>query len=152
MKKIINWLVIIFAIFGLIGVRVLEDKIFYDPFLNYFRGINQQTHFPDFQWNKLILSHLFRFGLNLIFSAIIIQFMFKRRVWTLQAILMICLVFIITFPIYLYCVSTKFEIGHLFSFYMRRFVIQPLILLLIIPMFYYRLKMRNEGHGANQKI
>nr|WP_295221722.1 exosortase F system-associated protein [uncultured Chryseobacterium sp.] len=46
--------------------------------------------------------------------------------------------FLITFPIYLYCIYDRFETGYLFSFYMRRFVIQPLILLLIIPMFYYR--------------
>ena len=56
----------------------------------------------------------------------------------MQAVVLMLLVFAITFPIYLYCIHTKFEIGYLFSFYMRRFVIQPLILLLIIPLFYYR--------------
>ena len=136
--KLLSWFLVVLGIFGLIGVRMVEDKIFYDPFLDYFHEANKKAVFPDFEWGKLILNYIFRFVLNLFFSAVIIQFVFKNFRWTVQAVVMILLVFAITFPMYLYCISTKFEIGYLFSFYMRRFVIQPLILLLIIPMFYYR--------------
>ena len=136
--KIINWLLVLFGIFGLIGVRIVEDKIFYDPFLTYFHEADKQAAFPEFVWGKLILNYVFRFLLNLVFSAIVLQFTFLNKKWTLQGILLMLIVFGITFPIYLYCIHTHFEIGYLFSFYMRRFVIQPLILLLIIPMFYYR--------------
>ena len=136
--KILNWLLVILGILGLIGVRMVEDKIFYDPFLNYFHEANKNADFPHFEWGKLILHHLFRFLLNLFFSALVVHFIFKNKRWTFQAVILMVIVFVITFPIYLYCIHTKFEIGYLFSFYMRRFVIQPLILLLIIPMFYYR--------------
>lgn len=136
--KRLSWFLVVLGIFGLIGVRMVEDKIFYDPFLDYFHEANKKAVFPDFEWGKLILNYIFRFVLNLFFSAVIIQFVFKNFRWTVQAVVMILLVFAITFPMYLYCISTKFEIGYLFSFYMRRFVIQPLILLLVIPMFYYR--------------
>lgn len=139
--KTLNWFIVILAISGLVAVRVLEDRIFYDPFLDYFRKADKHFAFPDFEWGKLILNYLFRFLLNLIFSVIAVHFIFKRKDRTIQAAILILLVFAITFPIYLYCISTKFEIGYLFSFYMRRFVIQPLVLLLIIPMFYYRRKM-----------
>ena len=140
--RIVNWIIVLIAISGLIGIRAMEDKIFYDPFLNYFHEASKKAVFPDFEWGKLVLNYIFRFSLNLIFSLIAVHFIFKRKDWTMQAGILICLVFAITFPIYLYCISTKFEIGYLFSFYMRRFVIQPLILLLIIPMFYYRKKMK----------
>ena len=136
--KILNWLLVILGILGLIGVRMVEDKVFYDPFLNYFHEANKNADFPHFEWSKLILHHLFRFVLNLFFSALVVHFIFKNKRWTFQAVILMVIVFVITFPIYLYCIHTKFEIGYLFSFYMRRFVIQPLILLLIIPMFYYR--------------
>ncbi len=53
------------------------------------------------------------------------------------ACVLMLLVFLITFPIYLYLVYTEFDSGLLLAFYVRRFVIQPIILLLIIPMFYY---------------
>lgn len=136
--KILNWLFIIFGICGLIGVRIVEDELFYDPFLEYFRRSSQNLPFPRFEWGKLVVNHLFRFFLNLVFSALVIHFMFKNKSWTFQGILLISLVFFITLPIYLYCLYSEFSVGELFSFYMRRFVIQPVILLLIIPLFYYR--------------
>ncbi|MFL9834727.1 exosortase F system-associated membrane protein [Chryseobacterium terrae] len=136
--KILSWLLVLIGICGLVSVRILEDQIFYDPFLKYFHQSDHQLAFPDFEWGKLIISNIFRFALNLFFSCIVIHFLFKNKDWTIQGAVLILIIFVITFPIYLYCISDKFEIGHLFSFYMRRFVIQPLILLLIIPLFYYR--------------
>ncbi|KMQ59602.1 exosortase [Chryseobacterium sp. FH2] len=142
--KILSWFLVILGIVGLISVRALEDKIFYDPFLNYFHEANKNLPFPSFEWGKLIIGHLFRFILNLFFSGIIIHSIFKNKEWTLQGAILITIIFAITFPIYLYCIYNKFEIGYLFSFYMRRFVIQPLILLLIVPMFYYRKQMEEK--------
>ncbi|QDP85504.1 exosortase F system-associated protein [Chryseobacterium sp. SNU WT5] len=136
--KIFKWILVAVAVLGLIGVRILEDTIFYDPFQAFFHLANKHAPFPEFDWVPLVLNYLFRFGLNLILSASIVYLIFQNKQWMLQAILLILIVFIITFPIYLYCIHTKFEVGYLFSFYMRRFVIQPLILLLIIPLFYYR--------------
>ncbi|MFP3600109.1 exosortase F system-associated protein, partial [Chryseobacterium sp. SIMBA_029] len=79
-----------------------------------------------------MLGHLFRFILNLFFSCLIIQGLFKNRQWTIQGAIMMVIIFAISLSIYLYCIYNHFEIGYLFSFYMRRFVIQPLIILLII--------------------
>jgi exosortase F-associated protein len=136
--EILSWFLVFAGVFGLIGVRMIENNIFYDPFLNYFHEANKNISFPEFEWGKLIVSHFFRFLLNLFFSCVIIHFLFKNKEWTLQGAVLITIIFAITFPIYLYCIYDRFEIGYLFSFYMRRFVIQPLILLLIVPLFYYR--------------
>lgn len=146
--KILSWLLVLAGIGGLIGVRMFEDRLFYDPFLQYFREANKNAAVPSFEWGRLILGHLFRFFLNLMFSLVIVQFIFKNKKWTAKAAVLIVLVFIITFPIYLYCISTGFSIGYLFSFYIRRFVIQPLVLLLLIPMFYYRRKMESSAETA----
>jgi exosortase F-associated protein len=139
--KILNWFLVVIGIFGLVSVRMLEDRLFYDPFLNYFHEANKNVSFPAFEWGKLILGHFFRFILNLVFSCLIIQCLFKSKEWTIQGAILIGIIFVITFPIYLYCIYTQFEIGYLFSFYMRRFVIQPLVLLLVVPLFYYRRQM-----------
>lgn len=136
--KILSWFPVLIGVLGLVGVRMLEEKIFYDPFLEYFHESKYNLVFPDVEWGKLILSHLFRFVLNLFFSCMIIHFLFKNKEWTMQGAILISIIFVITFPIYLFCVYDKFETGYLFSFYIRRFVIQPLILLLIVPLFYYR--------------
>jgi len=142
--KILSWFLVIAGVLGLIGVRLLENRLFYDPFLDYFHEAIKNIKFPEFVWGKLIIGHLFRFILNLFFSCLIIQFLFKNKQWTLQGALLITIIFIITFPIYLYCIYDRFDIGYLFSFYMRRFVIQPLILLLIVPMFYYRKQIETK--------
>ncbi|CAA7197026.1 exosortase F system-associated membrane protein [Chryseobacterium potabilaquae] len=145
--KILNWFLIIVGIVGLMSVRVFEDTIFYDPFLNYFHEANKNISFPEYTWGKLIISHLFRFVLNLFFSCLIIQCLFRNKEWTIQGGVLLIIIFGITFPIYLYCIYDRFDLGYLFSFYMRRFVIQPLILLLIVPMFYYRKQLQGRGKG-----
>lgn len=139
--KILNWILVFVGILGLVSVRFLEDKIFYDPFLAFFKGNYKVAQIPEFLWGKLVISHFFRFLLNLFFSAFVIHFMFLNKKWTQQAVVLITVAFLFFFPIYLWCLHTKMEIGYLFTFSVRRFVIQPIILLLIIPIFYYRKKL-----------
>ena len=139
--KILNFILVFAGILGLISVRFLEDKIFYDPFLEFFKADYKVAQVPDFIWGKLMLSHFFRFALNLIFSAIVVHFMVLNKKWTIQAVFLMAVAFLFFFPIYLWCLYSKMEIGYLFTFSVRRFVIQPIILLLIIPIFYYRKKL-----------
>ncbi|KFC24317.1 exosortase F system-associated membrane protein [Chryseobacterium sp. FH1] len=137
----LRWILVLIGVCGLIGIRALENEIFYDPFLSYFRSADHTAVFPEFEWGKLVVGYLFRFLLNTFFSLLIIHYLFQNIKWTKQAFLLIALIFLIVFPIYLFCIYDKFQFGYLFSFYIRRFVIQPLTLLLIIPIFYYRAKM-----------
>ncbi|WP_379967085.1 exosortase F system-associated protein [Epilithonimonas sp. UC225_85] len=139
----LRYFFVLLGILGLIGIRVLEDMVFYDPFLMFFKSADHSAIFPDFHWGKLIFSYLFRFGLNAFFSLWIIHFLFQNREWTKQAFVLIVLIFVIIFPIYLFCIYDKFQFGYLFSFYIRRFVIQPLTLLLIVPIFYYRNRIKD---------
>ena len=139
-----NWIGAALCVAGLIGVRYLENVLFYDPFLKYFASTSSNPAFPQFEWTRLIGSHLFRFLLNLIFSLGIVHFLFLNKKWTFQAMVLITLSFVLFFPIYLYSVYTEFSFGNLFSFYIRRFVIQPLPILLIVPLFYYRKNLIKE--------
>lgn len=134
-----KWFFVMVCVCCLIGVRMVESKFFYDPFLDFFKDLPHGM-FPNFEWRKLVLSHILRFIFNLMFSLGIIYFLFRDRKWTFQAGILIILSFIIFFPIYLYCLYTRFEFGELFAFYVRRIVIQPVPLLVLIPMFYYLAK------------
>lgn len=144
--KLWQYLLVLMGITGLIAVRAVENHLFYDPFLKYFSSAYQKEVFPAFEYSKLLLNYLFRFALNLLFSAMVLHGLFKRTTWTFQGVVLMILVFAIIFPLYLYCIHTEFETGYLISFYMRRFVIQPIILLLIVPVFYYR------QHLLRQKV
>jgi exosortase F-associated protein len=86
--KFLNWIFVVIGVLGLISVRFLENSLFYDPFLDFFKGNYKVELAPDFILWKLILSHFFRFLLNLFFSAIVVHFMFLNKKWTLQAVLL----------------------------------------------------------------
>ncbi|MCG2793829.1 MAG: exosortase F system-associated protein [Weeksellaceae bacterium] len=137
----LRWILLLVGIMALIGIRGLEDQIFYDPFLGYFKSADHSAVFPDYKWGKLILGYIFRFFLNAFLSLWIVHLLFQNWKWTKQAFALIALIFLIVFPIYLLCIRDHFQFGYLFSFYIRRFVIQPLPLLLIIPIFYYRKRL-----------
>lgn len=96
--KHLKWILVATCVFLLIGVRTVESIFFYDPFLEFFRNIPQKD-FPKFDWEKIILSHIFRFTLNLVFSLGVIHFLFFNKKWTLQASALILLSFAIFFPI-----------------------------------------------------
>jgi len=141
LTKMLRYFCVLLGFLGLVAIRGVEDHFFYDPFLIFFKTANHSATFPNFYWGKLILNYLMRFGLNTFFSLIVIHFLFQNKEWTKQALVLIVLVFVIVFPIYLFCIYDRFQFGYLFSFYVRRFVIQPLTVILIIPIFYYRKKM-----------
>ena len=143
--KLLKWFLVGLCVFGLVAVRMVETQLFYDPFQQFFHLANKNAPFPNFDWLPLIGNYIFRFLLNLIFSTAIVYIIFRNKKWTFQAIILMILGFLITFPLYLYSIYTEFEIGYLFSFYMRRFVIQPLILLLIVPLFYYRQHLKDTN-------
>lgn len=143
MKKI-NYLLVFIGVIGLISVRFFEDKIFYDPFLSFFRNIGQPSQFPQIEWLRLIFNHFLRFFINLFFSCFIIYFLFRNKKWTMESFFIISAVFIISLALYLICVYYKFSIGYLVPFYIRRFLIQPIILLILIPSLYYRKKITEE--------
>lgn len=143
--KYLQWIFVFIFTFCLIGVRMVENQIFYDPFLDFFKSNIQQEKFPSFDWGKIIFSHILRFLLNLIFSLGVIYFLFLNKKWTIQTGGLIILSFIFFFPIYLYCLYSHFEFGELFTFYIRRIIIQPIPLLVLIPMFYYLKKKQNHN-------
>ena len=45
---------------------------------------------------------------------------------------------IVLLPIYNYLISTQFSSGEMIFFYVRRFLIQPMFLLILVPCFYYQ--------------
>ncbi len=140
----LKYLVIIIGVLGLIGVRMMEDTLFYDPFLLYFKSGNKEAPIPQFDWLPLIGSHFFRLALNLFFSALVLQGIFNDKKATLQGLVLMFIVFIISLFLYSISIGNTFSLGYLFTFYLRRFVIQPVILLLIIPIIFYSKKNKKE--------
>lgn len=119
----------------LVMVRLFQDKLFYDPLIPFFKTENKKL--PEFDNMRLFLSLAFRYALNTIFSLGIIWLVFKeRRIIKLTTILYVVFFMVLVAVLFLCLGSDKPNL--LLVFYVRRFLIQPLFLLLFLPAFYYQ--------------
>ena len=134
-----------FLILSLILVRVFQYDIFYDPLLNYFKNsyLNEGV-FPEINWMKMTLFLFFRFFINSTISLTIIYIIFKDVELIKISIILFIAAFIILTPIYYHYINIEFEGGYLAGFYIRRFLIQPLLLFLLVPAFYYQKMLQEE--------
>jgi len=138
MNKWLRYALVLVLIFGLILVRKFETTLFYDPFLNYFKGDIFNAEFPEYDLTKVSIHIVYRFLLNSILSLGIIGLLFWdwKKVKFAASILVVFSVILL--PIYIYFIETQFSLGSNVGFYIRRFLIQPLLLLILIPAFYYQ--------------
>ena len=117
------------ALLGLILVRAFEDNLFYDPFLSFFKTDYQNKPLPDLNCYLLFGNLLLRYALNTFFSLIIIRLLFNERNLMLFSGYLFIFLFVILVIVFF---------DYLILFYIRRFLIQPLFLVLFIPAFYYQ--------------
>jgi exosortase F-associated protein len=120
----------------LTAVRAFEDNLFYDPFLFYFKGDYRVLPLPEFNACLLFLGMLFRFTLNTVLSLGIIYFLFKDKGMIKFASILYALFFLVLISAFFFILYFYGNQNNLLLFYVRRFLIQPLFVILFIPAFY----------------
>ncbi len=140
MKKAVKLALITLPIICLILVRMFEDLLFYDPFLTYFNESFRQELVPDFNGIRLFFNHLFRFFLNTGISLWLLWLLFKNLQFIKIAGFLYLILFVILLPVYFVLISSDLETHTLITFYIRRFLIQPILVFILIPAFFYQLK------------
>ncbi|MBF6640547.1 exosortase F system-associated protein [Flavobacterium sp. J49] len=139
-KSKVFWSLLLIGL--LIGIRLFEDQLFYDPFLAYFKSEYAHAKLPHFNVFKLFFSLGIRFYLNSVISLFLLYVIFKDTkivkfsmllYMVLGSILMISFIFVLTF---------FGEENKMTLFYLRRFIIQPIFILLFIPAFYYQKQVK----------
>lgn len=138
--KIIQAL-ILFSLFIL--VRAFESQLFYDPLLEYFKNDYLYKPIYDMDVMRLTLNMLFRYTLNSLISLSLIWVLFKRLDYLKFSVYFLILAFTFLIVVFVLLLRDNFESGYLLLFYIRRFIIHPLFLLLLLPAFYYQ-KISNE--------
>jgi exosortase F-associated protein len=129
---------IIFILLALlVSVRLFQDMLFYDPLIAFFKA--NAKILPELDSLKLFLSLSLRFLINTLLSLGILAVLFKDRgVVKLSAILYV--IFFIVLIVAFCLVLEQNKPNLLMLFYIRRFLIQPLFLILFVPAFYYQKK------------
>jgi exosortase F-associated protein len=122
----------------LAAVRSYEDQLFYDPFLNYFKNDFNALPLPIFDSLHLFLGLLFRYALNTALSLGLIYVLFKDGTMIKFASFLYFFFFLILVSVFYLIIHFSGAHNDLMLFYVRRFLIQPIFLILFIPAFYYQ--------------
>lgn len=137
MKKRIKYPVLVILFFSLVLIRAFESELFYDPFIVFFQNDYLYTAIPEFEYDKLFLSLAARFFLNSILSIGILYVVFEKLGYVVLAMKLYFFGFILLAIAYAVLLSTGFEKGYLLPFYIRRFLVHPLFLLLLLAALFY---------------
>lgn len=123
----------------LVIIRAMEDTLFYDPLLHFFEVDYKSLPLPEMDTFALQTSIALRFLMNTIISLAIIWLIFKDKEIIKLSIILYSLLFIFLFMVFSFIIfNTEETGGHFVLFYVRRFLIQPLFLLILLPAFYFQ--------------
>ena len=127
-----------FLILLLVLVRAFENQLFYDPFLNFFKQDFTAVPLPNINSFKLFLGLLFRYVINSSVSLAVIYVLFAEIKMIKFAFVLYCFFFLILIILLFFIILVTQGNHNWLLFYVRRFLIQPIFLMLFIAGFYYQ--------------
>ena len=143
MNKYIKIVLALVLFLLLFVVRSYESQLFYDPLLEYFKNDYLYKYIYDIDIWRLTVNLLYRYVLNSLISLSIIWVLFEKKSYIKFYGFFYMLAFMILIVVFVLLLRDDFESGYLLPFYIRRFIIHPLFLLLLLPAFYYQ-KLNNK--------
>ncbi|MEN8857807.1 MAG: exosortase F system-associated protein [Flavobacteriaceae bacterium] len=144
MKKIIKIGGVIFLFGLLFMIRAFEENLFYDPLIIYFQNDYLYKAVPKIDTWHLIVDMFFRYTLNSIISLAIIYLIFRKKKIIKFSGFFLMLAFMVLIVIFSISLRNNLESGYLFAFYVRRFIVHPMLLLILLPAFYYQGKFQKK--------
>lgn len=129
---------LLFVGFGLlILIRWFENELFYDPYLAFFKNDYLYADSPNVNVFKVTAFTILRYALNTFISLTILFVIFKDKSIIKFSALIYSIAFVLLMAAYLYFVFNPKQDTYYIFFNVRRFLIQPIILILLLPAFYY---------------
>jgi exosortase F-associated protein len=128
-------------VFLLALIREFENQLFYDPFLVFFKSDFAGLSLPQYDLFQLFLGLFFRFGLNTLVSLGLLYVIFEDKDMLQFSCLLFAVFFVLLVGAFFFLLSFQNQ-NYLLLFYVRRFLIQPIFILLFIPGFYYQKKVK----------
>lgn len=135
------WVFVIVVL--LVLIRTFESDLFYDPFLSYFKKQYFNLSFPEINSFQLSVGFMLRYFFNSALSIALLWVVFRDRGMVNFVIFLYLGLFFILLLAFLYVYHFYAEEGKMSLFYIRRFLIQPIFILLFLPGFYYQKKNAN---------
>lgn len=128
----ISFLVILLAM-----LRFFENQLFYDPLLEFYEADYLHNSFPYFETGKLFANVLLRYLINTIISLGILYVTFFDKNILEFSVYLYSIFFVICFTAFVFLIFEIESENFLALFYVRRFLIHPILVLILMPAFYY---------------
>lgn len=143
MKRAITIIIVLLLFCVLAAIRAFENVLFYDPLLDFFKhDYTSEAALPDLDFLKILLFTSLRFLMNTGISLLILWFCFRESATIKFAALLYVIAFVILIALFSYLVCNYHDGNYMALFYVRRFLIQPLLLIILLPAFYYQKKIK----------
>ncbi|WP_423738489.1 exosortase F system-associated membrane protein [Christiangramia crocea] len=126
----------------LAAIRFFEEDIFYDPLIMFFKSDYLLGIIPPMDMAKLMINLSLRYALNSIISLAIIYFCFRDMGILKFSVILYGVLYVVATSVFIFLVLNIEHEHYLALFYVRRFLIHPLFLLILLPAFYYY-RLRN---------
>jgi len=142
MTKTATYILLLFLFGLLILIRLYENELFYDPYLIFFQNDYLYIDSPRREVFKVTAFTTLRYALNSIISSGILFVFFKDKSIIKFSAVIFTFVYALLISIYLFFVINPKQEDYYLFFNVRRFLIQPILLILLLPAFYYN-KIKN---------
>ena len=142
MAKSTRYILVGLLFLVLVAIRGFEDVLFYDPYLTFFENDYLYIDSPRREIARLVLFTTLRYLLNTLTSLGILFLIFSDKTIIKFSSLIYAVAYVLLMiPFLFFVINPKQEDYYLF-FNIRRFLIQPILLILLLPAFYYQLLKR----------
>lgn len=137
MPKLTRYIFVIILVLVLMAIRGFEDYLFYDPYLKFFENDYLYIDNPRREVAKLVFFTSLRYLLNTLASLGILYLIFNDKVMIKFSVLLYVIAYVLLLVPYLYFVINPKQEDYYLFFNVRRFLIQPIGIILLLPAFYY---------------
>ena len=137
MPKLTRYILAVLLLLVLVAIRGFEDYLFYDPYLTFFENDYLYMDNPRREVAKLVFYTSLRYVLNTLASLGILYFVFNDKVMIKFSVLLYIIAYVLLLIPFLYFVINPRQEDYYLFFNVRRFLIQPIGLILLLPAFYY---------------
>lgn len=138
MPKFFRLALVALLFVALAAIRFFHDELFDNQLGAFFEQEFSFAEPPQFDVLKIIGQVSLRFLLNSLISIVIIFLLFKDTKMLRFAALLYAIAYILLMPLMAYLMYHLEQGDYFFLFYTRRFLVQPVLIIILIPAFYYQ--------------
>ena len=138
MKLSLKILAFALCIFCFALIRFFETDLFYDPLISFYKNNFSQKPFPELVTWKYYLNLALRYLLNTSISLFLIWISFHNKSYIKFSVILYTVLFVIGITTFIYIEHDIQHENYMTLFYVRRFLIQPLLVIILLPAFYFQ--------------